>query len=105
MPSVPQAFMYDALTHAATPIADMLCIRHGCGGARIGEKVYIVGGEYADSRPTRSFCRLAAPPFPSADSFIQGSHDGIMRPSSENTALTHSLPSAHPSPPSHLSSP
>ncbi|KAL1504316.1 hypothetical protein AB1Y20_010722 [Prymnesium parvum] len=52
------AFMYDALTHAATPIADMLCIRHGCGGARIGEKVYIVGGEYADSRPTRSFCSV-----------------------------------------------
>lgn len=31
--------------------------RHGCGGARIGSKVYIVGGEYVNSRSTGSSSR------------------------------------------------
>ena len=40
------AFIYDALTHAVTPLADMPHARHGCGGACIDGKVYIVGGDY-----------------------------------------------------------
>ncbi|KAL3920294.1 MAG: hypothetical protein SGPRY_005304 [Prymnesium sp.] len=55
-----QAFMYDALTHVASPLPDMPCIRHGCGGAHIDGKVYIVGGEYAEQRPgvPRTFCSV-----------------------------------------------
>ena len=42
------AFVYDALAHAVCPLPDMPCARHGCGGAFLGGKAYIVGGEYAD---------------------------------------------------------
>ena len=41
------AFEYDSLTHSVTPLPDMPCARHGSGGACVGGKVYIVGGEYA----------------------------------------------------------
>lgn len=40
------AFIYDSITHAVTPLPSMPVPRHGCGGALIDDKVYIVGGEY-----------------------------------------------------------
>ena len=46
------AFIYDALTHVATPLPDMPCARHGCGGARIGNQVYVLGGGYCDREGT-----------------------------------------------------
>ena len=42
------AFVYDSLTHSVSPLPDMPCVRHGCGGAFIDGKAYVVGGEYAD---------------------------------------------------------
>jgi hypothetical protein len=44
------AFLYDAITHVVVPLPDMPCARHGCGGAHIAGKVYVVGGEYAARR-------------------------------------------------------
>ena len=46
------AFIYDSLAHTATALPDMPCRRHGCGGALIGGKVFIVGGGYVDSDGT-----------------------------------------------------
>lgn len=42
------AFVYDSLTHVATPLPDMPCRRHGCDGAFLGGKAYVVGGEYVN---------------------------------------------------------
>eukprot|EP00966_Prymnesium_polylepis_P093982 2175636-Prymnesium_polylepis.1 len=38
----------------------MPCVRHGCGGACIDGKVYIVGGEYAERYPGqhKAFCSV-----------------------------------------------
>ena len=52
------AFIYDALTHAATPLPDMPCARHGCGGALVDGKVYVVGGGYADLRGAGTVCSV-----------------------------------------------
>ena len=52
------AFIYDALTHAATPLPDMPCARHGCGGALVDGKVYVVGGGYADMRGAGTVCSV-----------------------------------------------
>ena len=53
------AFTYDALTHTATPLPDMPCRRHGCGGACIDGKVYIVGGEYVSAQgPGKAACSV-----------------------------------------------
>jgi hypothetical protein len=51
------AFLYDSITHVVTPLPDMPCARHGCGGAHIDGKVYVLGGEYAGTRGS-------APPAP-----------------------------------------
>ncbi|EOD11213.1 hypothetical protein EMIHUDRAFT_248062 [Emiliania huxleyi CCMP1516] len=40
------AFEYDAIARAAAPLPAMPTARHGCGGAHIDGKVYIVGGTY-----------------------------------------------------------
>lgn len=40
------AFLYDSLVHVATALPDMPCRRHGCGGAYLDGKVYVVGGDY-----------------------------------------------------------
>ena len=42
------AFLYDSLVHVATPLPDMPCRRHGCGGAYLDGKVYILGGNYVE---------------------------------------------------------
>ena len=52
------AFIYDALTHAATPLPDMPCARHGCGGALVEGRVYVVGGGYADMRGAGTVCSV-----------------------------------------------
>lgn len=51
------AFLYDSLTHVATALPDMPHPRHGCSGACLGGKVYVVGGDYiADGHPQRALC-------------------------------------------------
>ena len=44
------AFLYDAITHAVEPLPDMPGPRHGCGGAHIDGRVYVMGGNYVDRR-------------------------------------------------------
>ena len=46
------AWLYDALTHSVERLPDMPCARHGCGGARIGNQVYVLGGGYCDREGT-----------------------------------------------------
>lgn len=50
------AFIYDALTHVVRALPDMPCPRHGCGGALLDGKVYIIGGDYtvADGDPSKA---------------------------------------------------
>ena len=47
------AFLYDGLAGSAAPLPDMPRARHGCGGARVGRRVYVVGGDYCDRGPGR----------------------------------------------------
>ena len=44
------AFIYDGLTDTVEPVPPMQYRRHGCGGACIGDTVYIVGGGYVAKR-------------------------------------------------------
>ena len=48
------AFIFDAVTRSVRQIPDMPCQRHGCGGARVGAKVYVVGGDYCGHGPGRA---------------------------------------------------
>ena len=50
------AFLYDALTHVATPLPDMPHPRHGCKGAYLDGKVYVVGGDYCTNSPEKCLC-------------------------------------------------
>ena len=51
------AFMYDSITHVATALPDMPHPRHGCKGAYLDGKVYVVGGDYAAyDHEQRAFC-------------------------------------------------
>ena len=40
------AFLYDSLTHVVTPLPPMPHERHGCSGAYLNGKVYVIGGDY-----------------------------------------------------------
>ena len=51
------AFLYDSLTHVATALPNMPHVRHGCSGAHLDGKVYIVGGDYvALGHSQRALC-------------------------------------------------
>ena len=50
------AFMYDAITNAVEPLPDMPCARHGCNGAFLDGRVYVLGGEYVARAPVAPFC-------------------------------------------------
>ena len=50
------AFIYDALTNAVEPLPDMPCTRHGCAGAFLGGRVYVLGGEYVARTPDAPCC-------------------------------------------------
>jgi hypothetical protein len=52
------AFLYDALTHVATALPDMPHERHGCSGARLGDSVYVIGGEY-QARDPEAACAVS----------------------------------------------
>ena len=55
------AFIYDALTHVATPLPDMPCRRHGCDGALLDGKAYVVGGAWkCAGSPLGPVCVLTA---------------------------------------------